>query len=38
LEIAEKLKSEREIYIIDANESIEKTFDKVKTILDKFEF
>ena len=38
LEIAEKLKSERKIYIIDANESIEKTFDKVKNILDLFEF
>ena len=38
LEVAEKLKSERKIYIIDANESIEKTFDKVKKVLDKYEF
>jgi dTMP kinase len=38
LQVAEKLKSERKIYIIDANESIEKTFDKVKNVLDKYEF
>lgn len=38
LEIAEKLKSERKIYIIDANESIEKTFENIKNILDKYDF
>lgn len=38
LEVAEKLKWERKIYIIDANESIEKTFNNIKNILDKYEF
>ena len=38
LEIAEKLKLERKIYVIDANESIEKTFENIKSILDKYEF
>ena len=38
LEVAEKLKSERKIYIIDANESIEITFENIKKILDKYEF
>lgn len=38
LEIAEKLKLERKIYLIDANESIEKTFKNLKNILDKYEF
>jgi len=38
LEVAEKLQSERKIYIIDANESIEKTFENIKKILDKYDF
>ena len=38
LQVAEKLKSERTIYIIDANESIEKTFENIKKILDKYDF
>lgn len=38
LKVAEKLSKERKIYVIDANESIEKTFEKVKNILDKYEF
>ena len=38
LEIAEKLKWERKIYIINANESIEKTFEKIKNILDNINF
>jgi thymidylate kinase len=38
LKIGEKLSNERKIFIIDANESIEKTFDKVKNILDKYDF
>ena len=38
LKISEKLSKERKIYVIDANESIEKTFEKVKNILDKYEF
>lgn len=37
-EVAKKLKSQRKIYIIDANESIEKTFENIKNILDKYEF
>jgi len=38
LEITEKLKSERKIYVIDANGSIEETFEKIKNILDKYTF
>ncbi len=38
LKVAEKLSKERKIYVIDANESIEKTFQKVKNILDKYDF
>jgi len=38
LEIAERLKPERKIYIIDANNSIEETFKKIKNILDKYDF
>ena len=38
LEIAKKLKFKRNIYIIDANNSIEETFKNIKIILDKYKF
>ena len=38
LEVAEKLKNKRKIYIIDANKTIEEVFREVKNILDKYNF
>ena len=38
LEVAEKLKNKRKIYIIDANKSIEDVFKQVKEVLDKYDF
>jgi thymidylate kinase len=35
LEAIDRLKTQRKIYIIDANDDIEKVFDKTKNIINK---